>query len=244
MINRRIMPKFKKLIKKLSTDWEPILLDIYKTRRTELKEIEKQIEEEEEKFQPYFEVFPPKKLIFNAFNFFDFDDLKVVIIGQDPYHGQEQAMGLSFSVNKGIKIPPSLVNIYKELKIQYPDFKIPKHGDLTSWAEQGVLLLNASLTVFQGKANSHASLWKKAQFTDDVIQYISDNGDSVIFILWGNFAKQKKKLIDTKKHYILEGGHPSPLSAKYWWNNGHFIKTNEILKDNEKTEINWNINDN
>lgn len=189
-----------------------------------------------------FEVFPPKELIFNAFNETSFNAVKVVIIGQDPYHGKNQAHGLSFSVLDGNKQPPSLINIFKELE---KDLKIPipKSGDLTPWAKQGVLLLNASLTVRQSEANSHQKIgWQK--FTDRVIQQLSEKREDIVFLLWGGFAKKKGAKIDASKHHILTSGHPSPLSANrgFWFGNKHFSKTNEILKGLGKSEIDWQIN--
>lgn len=235
------MIQFKTLINDLNTDWKGILLDIYNKKEKEMLEMETNIDAMYNKFDGYFETFPPQKYIFNAFNQFDFNKLRVVIIGQDPYHGEGQAMGLSFSVPKNVRVPPSLVNIYKEIKQEYKNFEIPEHGDLTKWTQQGVLLLNASLTVRQASPNSHEAFWKKSEFTDNVIKYISDNSDGIIFMLWGNFAKQKKKLIDENKHYILEGAHPSPLSVKHWYGNGHFKEANRILKADFEKEIDWQI---
>ena len=186
-------------------------------------------------------IFPPRELIFNAFNQTSFNNVKVVIIGQDPYHGLNQAHGLSFSVLRGNKHPPSLVNIFKELESDL-GFSYPKSGDLTTWAEQGVLLLNASLTVRQAEANSHQKIgWQK--FTDSVIQQLSEKREGIVFLLWGGFAKKKGAKIDSSKHHILSSGHPSPLSANrgYWFGNRHFSKTNEILSSLGKTEINWQI---
>jgi uracil-DNA glycosylase len=184
-------------------------------------------------------IYPPGPLIFNAFNTTHFKQVKVVIIGQDPYHGPGQAMGLSFSVPKGVKPPPSLVNIYKELQ---EDMGIAPstHGDLTKWAKQGVLLLNASLTVEAGNANSHANIgWHT--FTNAVIKKISDELEGVVFILWGNFARQKKELIDTGKHFVLESAHPSPFSVTKFLGNKHFSKTNKILQDQGKKPIDWSL---
>lgn len=186
-------------------------------------------------------VYPKGSDIFNAFNLTPFNDVKVVIIGQDPYHGPNQAHGLCFSVLDGVKFPPSLENIYKELckDLGYP---FPKSGNLTSWAKQGVLLLNASLTVRAGEANSHQSIgWQK--FTDAVIQKISDEKNGVIFLLWGGFAQKKGSKIDASKHHVLTCGHPSPLSANkgHWFGNKHFSKTNALLQQMGKTPINWKI---
>lgn len=188
-------------------------------------------------------IYPPSSLIFNAFNLTGFSDLKVVIIGQDPYHGPGQAEGLSFSVPRGIAIPPSLRNIYKELSTDVQGFKIPGHGNLESWAKQGVLLLNATLTVRQSTPASHAKKgWE--QFTDRVIKSISDNKEGVVFILWGRNAIAKASLIDKTKHFILQSAHPSPLSAHNgFFGNRHFSRTNELLISQGKAPINWLIPD-
>jgi len=186
-------------------------------------------------------IFPPKELVFNAFQLVPKDKIKVVILGQDPYINEGEAMGLSFSVPKGVKIPPSLRNIYKELaEDQDVDFDIPDHGDLTKWAEQGVLLLNSALTVREGKSNSHAEYWK--YMTDNIIKDISKRMNGVIFLLWGNYARHKKNFIDIDKHYVLESVHPSPLSAQRggWFGSRHFSKVNKILEDLKKTKIEWN----
>jgi uracil-DNA glycosylase len=184
-------------------------------------------------------VYPPKQDIFNAFHVTPRDDLKVVIIGQDPYHGEEQAHGLCFSVRKGIKIPPSLKNIYKELKNEF-GYEIPEHGDLTSWAQQGVLLLNSVLTVEKGQAASHRNIgWET--FTDHVVKWINDNTQNTIFMLWGNDAKKKGKNIDRARHLVLESGHPSPLSVRFFRGNAHFSKANTFLKKIGKKPIKWQI---
>jgi len=183
-------------------------------------------------------VYPPGSLVFNAFNLTPYHQLKVVILGQDPYHGPGQAEGLCFSVPQGIKPPPSLVNIFKELKTDL-GITPPNHGSLVKWAQQGVLLLNASLTVNAGEANSHAKCgWQT--FTDAVIKKISDDKEGIVFLLWGNFARAKKVLIDTNKHFVLEAAHPSPLSGGAFFGSRHFSQTNEILKKQGKTEIDWN----
>lgn len=183
-------------------------------------------------------IYPPIDNIFNAFNFCNFDNLKVVIIGQDPYHGEKQANGLCFSVHKEVKIPPSLVNIFKEIKEDLGKI-FPENGDLTRWAKQGILLLNAVLTVEANKAGSHRNIgWEK--FTDAVIKYISENKQNIVFILWGNYAKEKKQLIDNNKHLILEAAHPSPFSAySGFFGCKHFSKTNKYLKNNGIKEIDW-----
>ncbi len=186
-------------------------------------------------------IYPAGKNIFNAFELTHFNDLKVVILGQDPYHGAGQAHGLSFSVLPGVKPPPSLVNIFKEIRsdigIQMPsDF-----GDLAHWAKQGVLLLNAALTVRAGEPFSHAkSGW--AQFTDAVIQKISEEKENVVFLLWGKFAQEKQSLIDENSHHVLTAAHPSPFSAdKGFFGCKHFSKTNELLVKDGKAPIDWSI---
>lgn len=183
-------------------------------------------------------LYPPMPLIFNAFNTTHFDDVKVVILGQDPYHWPGQAHGLSFSVQDGILFPPSLKNIFKELKSDIW-VEVPTTGNLERWAKQGVLLLNAMLTVREGEPASHAKIgWEI--FTDKVIQTLSDKREGVIFILWGNFARSKKVLIDSGKHFILEASHPSPLGAHKWFFGcKHFSKTNEILEKLGKNKIEW-----
>jgi uracil-DNA glycosylase len=186
-------------------------------------------------------IYPKGSDIFNAFNTTKFDDVEVVILGQDPYHGPSQAHGLSFSVQKGIALPPSLRNIYKELSTDIPGFVTPNHGDLTEWAKQGVLLLNASLTVRAGEASSHQKIgWEI--FTDKVIQTISDKKTGIVFILWGAFAQAKAELIDTKKHHIIKSPHPSPFSAdRGFFGSKPFSKTNEILIKEGKKPIDWQI---
>ncbi len=184
--------------------------------------------------------FPPKELLFSAFDYCSFDDLKVVIIGQDPYHGEGEANGLCFSVNEWVKIPPSLRNIFRELNSDFDSLFLPTSGNLERWAKQGILLLNATLSVQKDKPNSHKHLnWGK--FTDAVIQEISDKKSNVVFLLWGNFAHKKGLKIDRTKHLVLESGHPSPMSANQgkWFGNKHFSKTNDYLKSNGIEEINW-----
>lgn len=183
--------------------------------------------------------YPKGKDIFSAFDHCPFDDVKVVIIGQDPYHGPGQANGLCFSVHDGISHPPSLINIFKELTTDIGK-EYPSSGDLSGWAKQGVLLLNATLTVRAHRAGSHQGKgWE--QFTDAVIEKISTEKENVIFLLWGGFAKKKGRKIDTSKHYILSSGHPSPLSANrgYWFGNKHFSQTNNYLKHLGESEIVW-----
>lgn len=186
-----------------------------------------------------YKCYPPGQQIFNAFEQCPLSSIKVVIIGQDPYHGQGQAHGLCFSVNDGISHPPSLINIFKEIE---SDLKIPYpiSGDLTRWAKQGVLLLNATLTVRAHQAGSHQNKgWET--FTDSVIKIVSDKKENVIFLLWGGYAKKKIKLIDSSKHHILASGHPSPLSANrgFWFGNKHFSKTNSLLEQNALEPVRW-----
>lgn len=183
--------------------------------------------------------YPKGNQIFAALDACDFEDVKVVIIGQDPYHDVGQANGLCFSVNDGVAHPPSLCNIFKEL-LSDVGKPIPQSGNLESWAKQGVLLLNATLTVRAHQAGSHQNQgWE--QFTDAVIQLVSDKKEHVVFLLWGGFAKMKGKNINPAKHCILTSGHPSPLSANrgYWFGNKHFSKTNVYLKEKGKTEVVW-----
>jgi len=184
-------------------------------------------------------IYPPKQDWFNAFALTELENIKVVILGQDPYHGQGQAHGLSFSVPDGIKIPPSLRNIFKELDDDLSDFEIPSSGDLSSWAKQGVLLLNTVLTVEQSKAGSHSKIgWE--QFTDNVLSHINDNTEGTIFLLWGNHAIKKAAMLDLTKHHILTAVHPSPLSAyRGFFGCKHFSKVNDLLKQQGKTLIDW-----
>ncbi len=184
--------------------------------------------------------FPPKYLIYNAFEKCNLNDLKVVIIGQDPYHGDGEANGLCFSVNEGIKIPPSLKNIFAEINADFDMIFLPTNGNLERWAQQGILLLNASLTVRKDEANSHKHL-KWNVFTDSLINYLSDNCENIVFLLWGSFAQKKGIKINREKHLVLECGHPSPLSANrgFWFGNKHFSQTNTYLKSIGKTPIDW-----
>ncbi|MCT8340260.1 uracil-DNA glycosylase [Flavobacteriaceae bacterium TK19130] len=183
--------------------------------------------------------FPPGGRIFSAFDHTPFDEVKVVILGQDPYHGPRQANGLCFSVADGIPKPPSLNNIFEEIHTDI-GAAIPNSGNLERWADQGVLLLNATLTVRAHQAGSHQNKgWEK--FTDAVIQKLSEEREDLVFLLWGGYAKKKGKIIDASKHLVLTSGHPSPLSANrgYWFGNKHFSKTNEFLKGKDKTPIVW-----
>jgi len=216
----------------IDTTWQKALLSEFsKTYWTELEQF---IINEYKRHA----IFPTSDRIFNCFSYTPLDSIKVVILGQDPYHKEGQAHGLSFSVPHGIKIPPSLQNIYKEIASDIGG-AIPNSGNLEHWAQQGVLLLNSTLTVQSGNAGSHQKKgWE--QFTDTVIQTISDKNEHVVFMLWGNYARGKKDLIDTEKHLVLEAPHPSPLSAhRGFLGCGHFSKTNTYLKSHNKKEIVW-----
>ncbi|MFA9213801.1 MAG: uracil-DNA glycosylase [Candidatus Methylacidiphilales bacterium] len=186
-------------------------------------------------------IFPPNDQIFEAFKFTSLLNTKVVILGQDPYHGSGEANGLCFSVNKGIKVPPSLRNIYKELATDINHFKIPNHGNIENWAKQGVLLLNTSLTVIKDKANSHGKIgWH--QFTNKIIETISNQKEDVVFILWGKNAHDKMEFINPNKHFMIKSVHPSPLSAsRGFFGSKPFSKTNEYLIANNKTPIDWSL---
>lgn len=182
-------------------------------------------------------IYPPGPLIFNAFDSAPFDKVKVVIIGQDPYHGPGEAMGLCFSVPKGIRVPPSLKNIYKELLSDLA-CPIPDHGDLSSWAKQGILLLNAMLTVRHKSPGSHKKIgWQT--FTNAVIKKLSDEKEGLVFLLWGRFAQGKKEYIDELKHHVLEAAHPSPLAGGAYFGSKHFSKTNELLEQQGLEPIKW-----
>lgn len=185
-------------------------------------------------------IYPPAKLTFNAFNLTPLNNLKIVLLGQDPYHQPRQAMGLSFSVPIGVAVPPSLVNIFKELNADL-GVKPSVSGDLTKWARQGVLLLNSILSVEANKPASHSHFgWQ--EFTDAVIAKLSEQKENLIFLLWGNFAKAKKALINTDKHFVLEAAHPSPLARTGFLGCKHFSKSNEILQKLGKSPIEWDLN--
>lgn len=208
----------------------------------------------DEKKQPYFlellqrvqaerdagkQIYPSSDQVFQAFKLTTLADLKVVILGQDPYHGPGQAHGLCFSVPDGVKHPPSLRNIFKAIQHDYSDFQIPESGNLEHWAQQGVLLLNTVLTVEQGKAHSHAS-WGWETFTDKVVEQINRHCNGIVFLLWGAHAQKKGALIDRKRHHVLETVHPSPLSAhRGFLTAGHFRRTNELLTQQSKTVISY-----
>ncbi|CAK5110697.1 unnamed protein product [Meloidogyne enterolobii] len=187
------------------------------------------------------DIFPPRSLIFNAFNLTPFNEIKVVLLGQDPYHNLSQAHGLCFSVPQGTPPPPSLKNIYKELSSEFPDFKIPIHGELTCWAKQGIFMLNATLTVEAHKPNSHSNIgWQI--FTDSVIKLISSKSNNgVVFLLWGGFAHRKEKLVDKSRHRVIKTAHPSPLSVTKFFGSKCFSKTNDLLKELGREPINWNV---
>jgi len=218
---------------KIADSWKNVLNDEF--QKPYFKELASFVKEEYTKNTCY----PKGADIFAAFDYCSFDDVKVVILGQDPYHGPNQANGLCFSVKDGITHPPSLINIFKEIQTDL-GVDYPKSGNLEKWAKQGVLLLNATLTVRAHEAGSHQKKgWET--FTDNVIQQISEQKQDVVFLLWGGFAKKKTKLIDAKKHHVLTSGHPSPLSANrgYWFGNQHFSKTNAILEKLGKQQIIW-----
>ncbi len=221
---------------KFDNSWDAILK--LETNKKYFETLKKSLDFEYQNHECY----PPKELIFRAFELCDWHNLKVIIIGQDPYHGQGEANGLSFSVNDGIKIPPSLRNIFKEINQNFDSILLPTSGDLSAWARQGVLLLNTSLSVEKNKPNSHKHL-KWSDFTDAIIHQISTQKKEVVFLLWGNFAQNKARLIDAKKHKILVSGHPSPMSANQgkWFGNRHFEQTNQFLRSVGKSEINWKI---
>ena len=186
------------------------------------------------------EIYPPSPLIFNAFNHTPFDQVRVVIIGQDPYHGPGQAMGLSFSVPQGVKVPPSLVNIYKELGTDL-GLQMSGSGDLTPWADQGVLLLNATLTVEAAKAGSHQKKgWE--QLTDAAIQALNEQREGLVFVLWGSYAQKKGRVIDSERHLVLKSAHPSPLSAyRGFFGSRQFTQINQYLSANGQAAIEWQL---
>ena len=218
---------------KIATSWKEHLSEEF--NKTYFKELITFVRQEYSTTRCY----PPGKEIFNAFDSCPFDEVKVVIIGQDPYHGPGQANGLCFSVSDRVPHPPSLINIFKEIETDLGQ-PYPSSGNLERWASQGVLLLNATLTVRAHQAGSHQGKgWEV--FTDAVISTLSRKRNNLVFLLWGGFAKKKAKLIDAGKHHILTSGHPSPLSANrgYWFGNKHFSKTNELLKSQGEEPIDW-----
>lgn len=221
-------------MKFFNNGWDKALEDEFE--KDYFKELLNKVDEEYDKYK----VYPPKGKIFSALTHCDINDVKVVILGQDPYHEEGQAHGMCFSVLPGVDIPPSLKNIYKEIQAEY-GYEPPNHGCLVSWSNQGVLLLNTTLTVREHMANSHSKYgWQK--FTDRIIQEVNKQEKPVVFILWGGNARSKKAYIDTSKHLVLESAHPSPLSAyQGFFGNDHFKKTNEFLKLHGRQEINWKI---
>lgn len=220
------------LVKNIRKDWKELLL----LQEDELIRISKIHEEQKQTYEPTLQILPSNDLIFNCFNFFNISQTKIVILGQDPYQNVGLPMGLCFSVPETAKMPPSLLNIFKELESIYG--KRRTKCDLTDWAQQGVLLLNTALTVLEGKSNFNSKLW--TIFTDKIIQDISEKTTNIVFILWGNNAIVKEKLIDGKKHLILKSAHPSPLSAsRGFFGNNHFRIANDYLKEKSKKEISW-----
>lgn len=217
----------------IEQSWQKVLNDEF--QKPYFKNLAKFVKSEYQSKQCY----PPGSQIFAAFDACSFTDTKVVILGQDPYHGLNQANGLCFSVSDEVQHPPSLINIFKEIQ-QDIGTPYPKSGNLMRWAQQGVLLLNATLTVRSGEAASHQNKgWEV--FTDAVITKLSEKKEGIVFLLWGGFAKKKAKLIDSTKHHVLTSGHPSPLSANrgYWFGNKHFSKTNSIMKNRGEQPIQW-----
>lgn len=219
----------REMIKNIQSDWKVILIKILDAYPKIEDEINKGLN-----VSSKVPIYPPKHLIFNAFDHFNFSDLKVVIIGQDPYHNKGEAMGLSFSVPEGVKCPPSLKNIFKELHREFGKEK--ECTDLTDWSKQGVLLLNAALSVYQNLPESHIHFW--ADFTDEIVKYIAKNCEGIVYMHWGNFAKYYSKHVDKEKNLLLEWTHPSPLSRKPFDCN-HFSLCNQYLKYMKRAEIVW-----
>lgn len=220
---------------KIEFSWENRLINEFE------KDYFKDLNSFLKKERSHHEIYPPQNSIFKAFELTPFDDVKVVIIGQDPYHGQNQAHGLCFSVQDGIKLPPSLKNIFKELKTDL-GIEPSNNGNLDHWAKQGVLLLNATLTVRKDEAGSHQKKgWEI--FTNEVIQTLSNEKIGIVFLLWGKYAQEKGAIIDDKKHYVLKSAHPSPFSARNgFFGCKHFSRTNELLIDQGKSPIDWSLN--
>jgi uracil-DNA glycosylase len=221
-------------IKSLSPQWNELLKNEFG------KPYFKQLTDQVNQAYKTKTVYPPAKLVFNAFNLCPFENIKVVLIGQDPYHGPGQAHGLCFSVNDGVRQPPSLQNIFKELETDIPGFQAPYSGNLESWARQGVLMLNAILTVEGGQPGSHKSFgWEN--FTDAVIKLISDEKEHVVFLLWGNYALGKAPLIDSTKHLVLKAAHPSPLARGAFFGSKHFSQANKYLESHGIKAIDWRL---
>lgn len=215
--------------------WGPVIKPLF--RQEYMKRLSAFVQEERRRY----EVYPPQELVFNAFRLTPFSEVKVVILGQDPYHNVGQAHGLSFSVPEGIAFPPSLKNIFAELSTDIEGFQIPSSGDLTKWAKQGVLLLNATLTVRAHQAASHQKQgWER--FTDEIIAKVSSELEHVVFLLWGSYAQQKAVLIDASKHLVLKAVHPSPLSVyRGFFGCRHFSKANAYLQAHGKQPIDWRL---
>jgi len=215
--------------------WAPVIKPLF--RQEYMKRLSAFVQEERRRY----EVYPPQELVFNAFRLTPFSEVKVVILGQDPYHNVGQAHGLSFSVPEGIAFPPSLKNIFAELSTDIEGFQIPSSGDLTKWAKQGVLLLNATLTVRAHQAASHQKQgWER--FTDEIIAKVSSELEHVVFLLWGSYAQQKAALIDASKHLVLKAVHPSPLSVyRGFFGCRHFSKANAYLQAHGKQPIDWRL---
>lgn len=241
---------FKFLINEMKTDWKKLWLDVYSQIPELFKLLEDKLNSDTEIYKKKNLIFPEKKYIFETFKHFDLQETKIVILGQDPYHGFGQAHGLSFSVMDGVKIPPSLVNIFKELSSEIDDFKAPDSGNLTKWLNQGVLLLNTALTVLEGNPNEYQEYW--GPITDVVIKELSERySGKLIFMLWGKPAQskapdqskdKKKGVIDQSKHHILRTVHPSPLSAhRGWFGCNHFTKANFLLEKDGKKKIDWKL---
>lgn len=220
----------------MEESWKQVLKDEFS--KEYFTGIKKYLQEAKQKGEI---IYPPGQQIFNAYNLTPFNEVKVVILGQDPYHGQGQAHGLCFSVQSGVKPPPSLVNIYKELKNDIPGFVIPQHGNLESWATQGVFLLNAMLTVKKDTPASHQKIgWQN--FTDETIAALSKRRENLVFLLWGSFAQQKAFLIDTSKHLILKAAHPSPFSAdRGFFGCAHFSNANAYLAEHKISPVDWKL---
>ena len=218
----------------LPADWQRALGDELQ------KPYFKQLEAFVDKARAEKEIFPPESEVFSAFELAPLDDVKVLLLGQDPYHDNNQAHGLCFSVKPGITTPPSLANMYKELETDIPGFKRPRHGYLTGWAKQGMLMINAVLTVQAHTPNSHKDQgWE--QFTDAAIKVVNAKKEHVVFVLWGGYARKKAKLIDRKKHTVIEGAHPSPLSVKLFMGSKPFSQVNAALENHDQTPINWSL---
>ncbi|KAI8985076.1 uracil-DNA glycosylase-like protein [Pilobolus umbonatus] len=234
-VDEKTMKLLELEIATMNYDWFKVLLPEF-TKEYFLK-VKKYLNEE---LADKKTIFPPLNQVYSWSNYTPPSNVKIVILGQDPYHNHNQAHGLSFSVIKGVRVPPSLANMYIGLKKDYPEFVVPKHGYLEEWAKQGVLLLNTSLTVEAHKAGSHSQIgWEK--FTDAIIKYLSDNKANIVFILWGAHSQKKGSRIDSSKHLVLKGVHPSPLSAhRGFFELQHFKKANEYLSSQGRETINWN----